>query len=257
MLWMAIVRVLVLRAAGINCDEETAFAWEQGGARPDLVHVNRLIENPSSLDAYQILTVPGGFSYGDDIAAGKILGVYLAQHLGDAVRAFVDRGGLVLGICNGFQVLVRAGLLPGIGCDVPVTLTLNDSGRYETRWVNLRCETSHCAFLERGEILEMPVGHAEGKFTVAELRDLEKLESRNRIALRYTAPDGGPPVYPENPNGSIGNVAGLTDSTGRVLGLMPHPERNVARPQHPAWSRDSSIESAGRRVFRRAVSRFR
>ncbi|MCZ6817720.1 MAG: phosphoribosylformylglycinamidine synthase I [Planctomycetota bacterium] len=253
---MAIVRVLVLRAAGINCDEETEFAWKLAGARANSMHVNRLIENPLLLSEYQIITVPGGFSYGDDIAAGKILGVHLARHLGEAVRSFVERGGLVLGICNGFQILVRAGLLPGVGCDVPVTLTRNDSGRYEARWVTVRSESTHCAFLNRGEMLEIPVAHAEGKFTVAEASHLTMLEKQDRVALRYVCPSGGPPVFPENPNGSIGNVAGLTDATGRVLGLMPHPERSVVRTQHPAWSRDSSIESAGLRLFRRAVSRF-
>lgn len=253
---MAMARILVLRAAGINCDEETAFAWRLAGAQTVSVHINRLIENPLLITDFQIITVPGGFSYGDDIAAGKILGVRLAQHLGEALRSFVERGGLVLGICNGFQVLVRAGLLPGAGCKVPVTLTRNDSGRYETRWVAVRSESTHCAFLNRGETLEIPVGHAEGKFTVADSSHLTILEKRDRVALRYVGLSGEPPVYPENPNGSIGNVAGLTDATGRVLGLMPHPERNVARTHHPAWSRDSSIESAGLRLFRRAVSRF-
>ncbi len=252
---MTAVRVLVLRAAGINCDQETARAWEMAGARADRLHVNRLLESPQTLTAYQILTVPGGFSYGDDIAAGKILANQLAHHLGDAINSFVDRGGLVLGICNGFQVLVRLGLLPGAGGDVPVTLTLNDSGRYEDRWVRLQVDTVHCPFLTRGEFYEFPVAHAEGKIVVAQGESgLARLAKRGRIALRYVAPDGGEPRYPQNPNGSAGNVAGLTDATGRVLGLMPHPERNILPTHRPGWTGDSNAENDGCRFFRRAVA---
>lgn len=251
---MATVRVLVLRAAGINCDEETAFAWERAGARADRIHVKRLIERPSILNACQGLTIPGGFSYGDDIASGKILAMQLHHHLRDALTAFVDRGGLVLGICNGFQVLVRMGLLPGSDCPLPVTLTLNDSARYEDRWVCLRAEQAPTVFLEPGEMLHLPVAHAEGKFLPkGEETGVSVLESMSRVALRYVSATGGPPTYPENPNGSIGNVAALTDRTGRVLGLMPHPERNVLPTHPPCWTRDAVISGQGLRLFQRAV----
>ena len=254
---MARVRVLVLRAAGINCDEETAFAWEMAGARAQRIHVNRLLDDPQQLGTYQVLTVPGGFSYGDDIASGKVLAGQLAQHLGDAIGSFVDRGGLVLGICNGFQVLVRLGLLPGADCHVPVTLALNDSGRYEDRWVRVRAEAAHCPFLEDGEAYDFPVAHAEGKIVVdGGEAALGRLTALGRIGLRYVSADGGEPRYPENPNGSIGSVAGLTDATGRVFGLMPHPERHV-RPTHPpVWNRDLTTENDGNRFFRRAVAYF-
>lgn len=254
---VATVRVLVLRAAGINCDEETAFAWEQAGAQADRVHVNRLLDTPRCLDAYQVLTVPGGFSYGDDIASGKILANQLAHHLGKDLRAFVDRGGLVLGICNGFQVLVRLGLLPGPDCGVRVSLTLNDSGRYEDRWVSVRAEVPHCAFLSEGEDFAFPVAHTEGKFvTDGGIAAVSRLAAERRVALRYVSANGGEPQFPENPNGSIGNVAGLVDATGRVLGLMPHPERNTLPTHRPGWTGDISAETDGRRFFRRAIERL-
>jgi phosphoribosylformylglycinamidine synthase len=251
------VRVLVLRAPGVNCDEETAFAWQSAGAVAERIHVKRLIDQPRILDGFQILTIPGGFSYGDDIASGKILANQLAHHLGDATASFLDRGGLVLGICNGFQVLVRLGLLPGTDCGVAATLTLNDSGRYEDRWVRLAAATSPCVFLEPGETFHLPVAHAEGKFLVASGdAGLAVLEGRQRVALRYAAADGGDPQYPENPNGSIGNVAALTDATGRVLGLMPHPERNILPTHSPEWTSDSSIGGQGARLFSRGVKYF-
>jgi phosphoribosylformylglycinamidine synthase len=254
---MAKVRVLVLRAAGVNCDEETAFAWEAAGAWAERVHVGRLIEQPSLLDAYQVLTIPGGFSYGDDIASGKVLANQLAYHLRGAIDRFVSRGGLILGICNGFQVLVRLGLLPGRDCPVAVSLTWNDSGRYEDRWVRLHADSRHCIFLEQGETLHLPVAHAEGKLVLAGGEaGLSGLETGHRVALRYVAADGGPPSYPENPNGSIGNIAALTDQTGRILGLMPHPERNVLATHAPDWTRGASTAREGCRLFRRAVKYF-
>ncbi len=254
---MAMVRVLVLRAAGINCDEETAFAWEAAGAKPERLHVKRLIERPSLLASCQVLTIPGGFSYGDDIASGKILAVQLVHHLGEPIQRFVERGGLILGICNGFQVLVRMGMLPGVDCGLPVTLTHNDSGRYEDRWVCLRAEDCGSVFLQPGETLHLPVAHAEGKFLPAGGEaGLSVLETRRRVALRYVDADGGTCNYPANPNGSVGNVAGLTDGTGRVLGLMPHPERNLAATHPPCWTRGSGVGGEGRRVFARAVAWF-
>jgi len=253
---MATVRVLVLRAPGINCDEETAFAWSMAGAQPELIHVNRLLESPSILDGFQVLTIPGGFSHGDAIASGRILGRQLAHHLGDAIARFVGRGGCILGICNGFQVLVRAGWVPGPGCDVPVTLMVNDSARYEDRWVRVRAERSKSIFFEAGEEFEFPVAHGEGKFAVADAAGLAALETGGHVALRYVGSGSGPVAFPENPNGSIGAVAGLTDATGQVLGLMPHPERNLFSTSHPAWTSRGSIESDGPRLFHRAVRHF-
>jgi phosphoribosylformylglycinamidine synthase I len=254
---MATLRVLVLRAAGVNCDEESVFAFQTLGADAQSLHINQLIREPALLRDFQLLVLPGGFSYGDDIASGKILGNQLAHHLGDALGQFVDRGGAILGICNGFQVLVRCGLLPGQDCGVSATLTLNDSGRYEDRWVHVRAEGSNCIFLEPGEVFRVPVAHGEGKLLVSDAGSgIARLNAERRIALRYVAPDGSSPNYPENPNGSIENAAGLTDRTGRILGLMPHPERNILPCHAPDWTAAPSIESDGRRFFRRMIERL-
>lgn len=250
-------RVLVLRAPGINCDEETSFAWERAGAMPQRLHIGRLIEAPHALDDYQILTIPGGFSYGDDIASGKVLANQLIHHVGDALRRFIDRGGRVLGICNGFQVLVRMNLVPGPDCPVRVTLTHNDTGRYEDRWVRCRAEQTHCTFVDPDAEFDFPVAHGQGKVLVEGGEDgVAALRRLGRIVLVYASRSGSMPVYPDNPNGSIGNAAGLTDGTGRVLGLMPHPERNLFTSQNPDPNRDFRAETAGSRFFRRIVERL-
>lgn len=261
---MANIRVLVLRAPGINCEEETTFAWKQAGALANMLHVNRLIESPTVLDNYQVVTIPGGFSYGDDIASGLVLANQMRHGIGDALAAFVDRGGLVIGICNGFQVLVRLGLVPGADAPVRSTLTWNSTGHYEARWVHLEVGVAHCPFLRVGECYHLPVAHGEGRIATAEgPAGAAALSGANRIALRYIAADGTAPEYPENPNGSIENAAGLTDSTGRVLGLMPHPERNIFACNRPISTPGGSPEIAGRplyqgnRLFENAVASLR
>lgn len=258
-----IPRVLVLRTAGINCDAETVHAWQQVGAAADLLHVARLLERPATLDGYQILTIPGGFCYGDDIAAGKILANQLTAHLGDRLRRFVDDGGLILGICNGFQVLAKTGLLNLDGdrtgpAAQSVTVTFNDSAHFEDRWVHLRVETDHCAFLESGQALYLPVAHAEGKVVTRDDATLARLDDTGRIALRYTDENGEPAGYPANPNGSQNHIAGLTDATGRIFGLMPHPERNIHLTHHPTWTRlPRDRQPDGLAIFRKAVAHVR
>lgn len=249
---MSSPRVLILRAPGTNCDEETAYAWQRAGARPETLHVGRLLERPNALDDYPILTIPGGFSYGDDLGAGRIFATRLGA-LGDALARFRDRGGLILGICNGFQVLVRAGLLPGEGC--AATLTWNDSGRFESRWVRLEQVPGKCVFVDGDEPIDVPVAHGEGKFLTASAADLAQLERNGQIAVRYINGDGRPTQkYPANPNGSPGAVAGICDPSGRVFGLMPHPERHIEGIQHPRWTRDGAKpEGDGLRVFRNAL----
>jgi len=257
------VRALVLRTAGINCDAETEFAWQQAGARADRIHVNRLIEDPRRLMEYQVLTIPGGFSHGDDIAAGKILANQLVHHLADVVQEFLAAGRLVLGICNGFQVLVKCGLLPGSPDGRPTltqtaTLTSNDSGLFVDRWVRLRTDTDRCPFLAGGETLDLPVAHGEGKFIPGDASPLAHLEAAGQVALRYVGPDGRDGAgHPWNPNGSVGDVAGLCDPTGRVLGLMPHPERHVLPWHHPQWTRRPPKDAGdGLALFRRGVAYF-
>jgi phosphoribosylformylglycinamidine synthase subunit PurQ / glutaminase len=255
---MAQPRALVLRAPGTNCDEETAAAWSLAGAAAETWHVGRVLEAPGALDRFQVLTIPGGFSYGDDLGAGRILAVRLAA-LGEALGRFCDRGGLVLGICNGFQVLVQAGLLPG-GAGAPrATLTHNDSGRFEARWVRLLPTPGPCPFLTDAEPIELPVAHGEGKFLTADPGALAALERSGQVVLRYVDEHGRPTeAYPANPNGSPGGVAGLCDPSGRIFGLMPHPERHVDPLHHPRWTRlGPKPEGDGLRIFRNAVAALR
>jgi phosphoribosylformylglycinamidine synthase len=233
-------RAIVLRAPGTNCDEETAAAWERAGAVVEIWHVGRLVDSPSSLDAFQILTLPGGFSYGDDLGAGRILATRLGTVLGDSLRRFHDRGGLVLGICNGFQVLVRAGLLPGGTRGCRATLARNDSGRFESRWVRLATRPGLSPFIssDSSPTVELPVAHGEGRFVLGSSADLGVLDDAGQIVLKYADEEGRPAEdYPDNPNGSQGAVAGVCDPTGRILGLMPHPERFVDPWHHPRWTR--------------------
>jgi len=263
-------KALVLRAAGSNCDRETASALELAGAVAERVHVNRLLEQDdaaSALDAYDLLAIPGGFTYGDDLGAGRILGGILSRGLDEAIERLVARGGLVIGICNGFQVLVRAGLLPGpgvLGEGAHATLAQNRSGKFEARWARLRVETDRSPWLTKGEVLDLPVAHAEGRLALSPGATLPE----DHVALRYLEPSDGaagvagtagttPASYPANPAGSLEGVAGLIDSTGRILGLMPHPERNVAPWHRPGWTRQTgegaSGPSVGLRVFQSAV----
>jgi len=258
------VRALVLRTAGINCDIETQFAWEKAGAVADRVHINRIIEQPRTIMDYQILTIPGGFSYGDDIASGKIFANQLVHHLSDVIQEFLAADRLVLGICNGFQVLVRAGLLPGRtggrpSLDLSATLTNNDSGKFEDRWVHLRTESDLCPFLKKGETLDLPVAHGEGKFIPADDLSVEGLAAAGQVAFRYVGEDGKTGAgYPWNPNGSLADIAGVCDPTGRVLGLMPHPERHILPIHHPQWTRRPKVRDGdGLAIFRRGVKHFK
>lgn len=254
---MVQVRAIVLRAAGINCDLETEYALEMAGAKTERVHINRLIEDKSALDQYQIIVFPGGFSYGDDVAAGKILANQVIHHLYEPIQKFTDDGKLVLGICNGFQVLVKAGILPGDGSNKrqeEVTITYNDSGKFEDRWVYLAPQTDRCVFIEQGRQIYLPVAHGEGKVVTKNAKVLEKLKSEGHIAFKYVDENSKEGDYPINPNGSVDSIAGLTDTTGRVLGLMPHPERFVRPTQHPHWSRlKNSQDGDGMTIFNNAI----
>ena len=231
------VKTLILRAPGTNCDVEAAFAFEQAGAKVDLVHVDELIHRQKSLSNYQIMVIPGGFTYGDDISVGKILANELKLKLGDEVQKFVDDGRLILGICNGFQVLVKAGMLPKSRGENLQSLTLanNDSGKFECRWVYLHAnKTSPCIFTRGIDLMYLPVAHGGGK-VVIEPGTLEELN----VALYYADETGDIHAgYPHNPNGSVNNIAGICDTTGRIFALMPHPERFIRWTQHPRWTRE-------------------
>jgi phosphoribosylformylglycinamidine synthase len=248
---MAEVRTLVLRAPGTNCDVETVFAFEQAGSAVDSAHVNELVRGEKSLSHYQILVIPGGFTYGDDVSAGKILANELRLKLGGDVQRFIEGGGLILGICNGFQVLVKAGILPPLENGQRLTLAGNDSNRFECRWVYLRVnQQSPCLFTRGISAMYLPVAHAEGKI-MAEAETLNKLN----VVLRYADEKGNTQVgYPHNPNGSLGNIAGICDDSGRIFALMPHPERFIRWSQHPRWLRETPRQHGdGLAIFRNAV----
>jgi phosphoribosylformylglycinamidine synthase I len=255
---MATPKVLILRAPGTNCDEELAFAFRQSGADVESLHINQLRDKPTRLRSYQILALPGGFSYGDDVAAGKILASQLQHYLSDALREFRDADKLIFGVCNGFQVLLKAGLLIPPDEDGPLaTLTHNNSGKFEDRWVTLSVTPGKCPFLKGMERIEAPVAHGEGKFVCRKDWILKGLDQAGQIVLRYADPNGRPAAYPHNPNGSQDDVAGICDATGRVLGLMPHPERYVLPTQHPRWTRTGlKPEADGMALFRNAVHFF-
>ena len=249
-------RVLVLRTAGTNCDAETAFAFQYVGAKVCLAHVNQLLNGRERLADYHILALPGGFTYGDDIASGRILANELRRRLGEDLRAFIDAGKLILGICNGFQVMVKMGLLPdGMDAGQRASLTHNDSGRFEDRWVHLRVEAESVWTKGLPSRVYYPVAHAEGKFVVPSRTALKALRDQGRVAFTYCSADGGPPGYPDNPNGSMGHIAGITNATGRLLGLMPHPERCFLSEQHPFWARlsDKGTFREGALIFDNGV----
>jgi phosphoribosylformylglycinamidine synthase len=222
------------------------------------MHVYRLFERPTALADYRILAIPGGFTYGDDVAAGAVLAAEMRSKLLPDLRRFVADGGLVLGICNGFQVLVKAGLLPaldGLGERGDLTLAWNDSGRYEDRWVKLRVRTDRTPFFREGDLIDCPVAHAEGKVVVSDPSVVDRLRDAGQIVVTYEGPDGAEAAYPDNPNGSVAGIAGVCDPTGRVMGLMPHPERNVDPTHHPRWTREGpEVGGAGLRVFEDAIA---
>lgn len=257
---MTNTRAMVLRTAGINCDGETVRALELAGARVALVHLQRLLDEPARLDDVSLLVIPGGFSYGDDVSAGRVLGLELRHSLSAQLAAFVERGGFVLGVCNGFQVLVESGLFePALAAGGQrvrnLALASNASNRFECRWVEIEGQACCSPLVEPGLRLPVPVAHGEGRFVVRDDATLRRLVERGQIAWRYVRPDGQPATnYPENPNGSVTAIAGICDPTGRVLGLMPHPERNLSPWNHPHWTRLAPRnEGEGVRFYRRLV----
>ncbi|MCX5891764.1 MAG: phosphoribosylformylglycinamidine synthase I [Deltaproteobacteria bacterium] len=261
-------RALVLYGYGLNCDFETAFALNKAGAEAVRVHTTELLENPAAIWNYHLLAVPGGFSWGDEHGAGVILALRLKLALGSALQEFIDAGRLVIGICNGFQVLVNLGLLPGLkgrAGERLAALIPNDCGNFRDAWVHLKVEPSHCVFTKGLDQMELPIRHGEGKFFAAP-EVLTEIKDRGQIALKYATADGAEADgrFPDNPNGSLLDIAGVTDASGRVLGLMPHPEAHVTSFQHPTWTQDKEAwrrqgqpypeqVGAGLAIFRNAL----
>ena len=254
------VKALILTGFGINCDHETADAFERAGAATECIHLNDLAAAPERLQEFQILAVPGGFSFGDDVASGRILANRLRYTLGEPLKQFVADGKLVIGICNGFQVLVKMGILPLFDDEFKqeVTLTHNNSSRFEDRWVTLLTDAkTPCVWMDGIKKLEVPIRHGEGKFIPQDEDVLKKLQAGGQVVIRYGAPGDYPArgEYPDNPNGSTDDIAGICDPTGRIFGLMPHPEAFLERTNHPRWTREKlPEEGAGLKMFKNAVA---
>ena len=266
---MAQPEVLLLTGYGINCEEETAYAFQACGAKTKIVHVNDLIAAPKQLNNYQIFVVPGGFSYGDDTGSGNALANKMRHTLWSELMEFVAADRLVLGICNGFQVLVNLGLLPGGGDSLfgerRAALIANSTARYECRWVNLATADSEAVFLRNVKSLFLPVAHGEGRF-FADPETLAELIECRQVALRYVDSENRPAAgeFPANPNGSLDDVAALCAAEGRIFGLMPHPERAFRMNHLPSWPEYSALHpnvdwrdpGPGRIIFANAVDYF-
>jgi phosphoribosylformylglycinamidine synthase len=224
------------------------------------VHVNDLVNAPARLAVYRVIAFPGGFSFGDHLGSGKVFATLVRNRLRPAVEEFVSGGGLVIGICNGFQILVKMGILPNLSgtWDQEVSLVPNDSGKFEDRWVRVSVDPASPCLWTRGlDTVDLPVRHGEGKFVAGSPGILAEVRSRRLAALRYVSRNGGAPRYPENPNGSVDDIAGISDRTGRVFGLMPHPEAFLFPENHPEWSRGCVRAGGGLALFQAGIAAVR
>jgi len=261
-------RAIIIRTAGTNCDCETKAAFELAGAEAERVHINRLISGEIKISDFQMLAIPGGFSYGDDIASGKILANELKYRLGSKLQEFAKAGKPIIGICNGFQILVKMGLLPDeIEFNQTTTLTFNESDKFECRWINLTTsQISDFRFQIEGktdclwtknlpEIIQLPIAHGEGKFIAAGAKTLKNIETNGQVVFRYCDEKGKLSGYPYNPNGSVNSIAGICNKKGNVFGLMPHPERFVHSFQHPSRKgMGGGQDGWGLAIFKNAVN---
>ncbi|MGC8976504.1 MAG: phosphoribosylformylglycinamidine synthase I [Candidatus Ratteibacteria bacterium] len=255
---MAKVKVMILRVAGTNCDFETEWAFNLAGGFAERIHINQIIRKEKRLQDYQILVIPGGFSYGDDIGAGKVLANEIKIKLWEDIKRFIEDKKVILGICNGFQVLVKSGILPFNNQQL-CTLEWNDSGRFEDRWVYLKIEKNVCPFFsEIGEIIRMPVAHAEGKFLTKNKKILKKINEQKQVIFRYCDRFGNLKGYPYNPNGSIENIAGICSKDGLIIGMMPHPERAILKYYYPDFlnEKDGEIFTPPFKIFKNMIKYF-
>jgi len=252
------LRALVLYGYGINCENESKYAIEKSGGAAEIVHLNRLLEEPKMLENYNMLMIPGGFSFGDDLGSGKIFGNKMKFRLRENLEQFIKEGKLVLGICNGFQIIAKMGLLPVPDFQQRVSLTTNDSGHYEDRWVILKVnQKSPCVFTKGMDYLLVPVRHGEGKFVPKDEATMSELKRNDQVTVQYVDESGHLAGFPYNPNGSIENVAGICDRSGRIFGMMPHPEAFNIPENCPLWVKGNIKEPMGLRIFKNAVEYFR
>ncbi len=269
------VKALVLTGYGINCDYETKLAFELAGAEAKRVHINDIIAGEEKISDYKIIAFPGGFSYGDDLGSGMVLANKIknarvnGEGLENQIKKFIDDGNLIIGICNGLQALVKLGLLPAIGnkyFEQQASLTFNDSGKFEDRWVDLKVH-ENCIWTKNIEYISLPVRHGEGKFVASE-DIIKKLFDKNLVACQYIDKENMPTMkYPDNPNGSYEAIAAICDETGRIFGLMPHPEAFLFIENHPQWTsikdernrqgKKTAKEGDGLQIFRNAVDCFK
>ena len=259
---------LIITGYGINCEEETAYGFQTAGAKTKIVHINDLIDGLDSLEKYEIIAFPGGFAYGDDTGAGKAFANRVKNHLMEKVQKCLERDRLIIGICNGFQVISNIGLVPAFEkkySEQKVALTRNAQARYNCRWTDLKVE-NNSPWLKNIKTLSLPIGHGEGNF-YTDKKTLAQLKKNKQIALRYVR--GEVTKYldlPANPNGSLDNIAGITDETGRVLGLMPHPDRALFFTERPDWpflkekykreGKKLPNEGPGMQIFKHAIRYF-
>lgn len=256
--------VLIITGYGLNCEAESSFAWEKAGAKPHLMHIRDLMDKPDRLHGFGALMFIGGFSFGDHMTSGHVFAHLLRHHLQEELGEFIREGGLILGVCNGFQIMTKLGLVPGLDDNYfkpAVSLMQNDCGVFQNFWIRLRFESqSPCIFTRGLEPMDLPIRHGEGKIIPRNRETLESIEKSGGVACRYIDPDTGEPAakFPHNPNGSVHAIAGLCDPTGRVFGLMPHPEAFLFPEQHPQWefrnrSHPAPPHGAGLKIFENAV----
>ena len=248
------VKTLVLTGYGINCDYETEYAFKQAGSEVERVHINELIEGKKRLEGYQIFAIPGGFSYADNLGGGKVVALKLRNNLDSQIQQFIADEKLIIGICNGFQVLMKYPMLPTSG-EQTFTLTHNDSARLEDRWVYLKFEKeSPCIWTKGIDKMYLPVRHGEGKFLPKDAAILGEMYKNNQVVARYADEKGSlNPPYPLNPNGSVDGIAAFCDKSGRIFGIMPHPEAYTHRTNHPRWTREEVPDGEGLKIFKNAV----
>jgi phosphoribosylformylglycinamidine synthase len=248
------LKALVLTGYGINCERESKYAIEKSGGNADILHLNKVLENPKIMDDYNMLFIPGGFSFGDDLGSGKVFGNKMRFRLREPLQEFIKSEKLILGICNGFQVMVKMGLIPVPDFVQRVTLSTNDSGRYEDRWVMLKGnKESPCVFTKGIDYIYVPVRHGEGKFIPKDDAVLGELKRNNQVVFQYVDDKGNLAGFPWNPNGSVENIAGICDISGRIFGMMPHPEAFNIVENCPLWVKGGVKEPLGLRLFKNAV----
>ncbi len=259
------VKATIITGFGLNCEHETAKALATTGATVERIHLNDLIKHPETLSKTHILCFIGGFSFGDHLGAGTVFANRIMNHLGNALKEYIEGGNLIIGICNGFQIIARLGLVPalnGIDFEPTIALAANDSGVFRNSWVTLKVnKQSPCVFTKNIDAIPLPIRHGEGKIVVLNQSVLNEIEKENLVVLRYADPQSMTPTndFPHNPNGSINAIAGLCDKSGRIFGLMPHPEAYLSPYNHPQWIRQKlngilKEEGMGQIIFRNAVN---